>query len=78
MERFLNLRRHSLPDIDIDVESARRLDVYRRIMNRFGGSRVCTLSMPETYRVRSAIRAAGLALGLPRTRPPAWPRPSRT
>ncbi|MFE3106018.1 DNA polymerase III subunit alpha [Kitasatospora indigofera] len=65
MERFLNLRRKSLPDIDIDVESARRLDVYRRIMDRFGTDRVCTLSMPETYRVRWAIRDAGLALGLP-------------
>ncbi|MFE4635345.1 DNA polymerase III subunit alpha [Streptomyces sp. NPDC056773] len=65
MERFLNLRRRSLPDIDIDVESARRLEVYRRIMDRFGTDRVCTLSMPETYRVRWAIRDAGLALGLP-------------
>ncbi|MET9182888.1 DNA polymerase III subunit alpha [Kitasatospora aureofaciens] len=65
MERFLNLRRRSLPDIDIDVESARRLDVYRRIMDRYGPTRVCTLSMPETYRVRHAIRDAGLALGLP-------------
>ncbi|MFC8448636.1 DNA polymerase III subunit alpha [Kitasatospora sp. NPDC057223] len=64
-ERFLNLRRNSLPDIDIDVESARRLDVYRRIMQRFGTDRVCTLSMPETYRVRWAIRDAGTALGLP-------------
>ena len=65
MERFLNLRRRSLPDIDIDVESARRLDVYRRIMDRFGTDRVCTLSMPETYRVRWAIRDAGTALGFP-------------
>ena len=65
MERFLNLKRKSLPDIDIDVESARRLDVYRRIMDRFGTDRVCTLSMPETYRVRWAIRDAGTALGFP-------------
>ncbi|MCX5129432.1 DNA polymerase III subunit alpha [Streptomyces sp. NBC_00347] len=65
MERFLNLRRRTLPDIDIDVESARRLEVYRKIMDRFGTDRVCTLSMPETYRVRWAIRDAGLALGLP-------------
>ncbi|MFE3397988.1 DNA polymerase III subunit alpha [Kitasatospora indigofera] len=64
MERFLNLKRKSLPDIDIDVESARRLDVYRRIMDRFGTDRVCTLSMPETYRVRWAIRDAGAALGI--------------
>ncbi|MEV8100655.1 PHP domain-containing protein, partial [Kitasatospora sp. NPDC085879] len=65
MERFLNLRRKSLPDIDIDVESARRLEVYRRIMTRYGAERVCTLSMPETYRARHAIRDTGLALGLP-------------
>lgn len=65
MERFLSLRRRSLPDIDIDVESARRLDVYRKIMDRFGAARVSALSMPETYRVRHAIRDAGLALGLP-------------
>nr|WP_095878116.1 DNA polymerase III subunit alpha [Streptomyces sp. TLI_235] len=65
MERFLNLRRKSLPDIDIDVESARRLEVYRRIMTRYGTERVCTLSMPETYRARHAIRDTGLALGLP-------------
>ncbi|MFJ1707021.1 DNA polymerase III subunit alpha [Kitasatospora sp. NPDC088346] len=65
MERFLNLRRRSLPDIDIDVESARRLDVYRRIITRYGTERVCALSMPETYRARHAIRDTGLALGLP-------------
>ncbi|WP_043174509.1 DNA polymerase III subunit alpha [Streptomyces sp. NRRL B-24484] len=65
MERFLNLRRKSLPDIDIDVESARRPEVYRRIMARYGTERVCTLSMPETYRARHAIRDTGLALGLP-------------
>ena len=64
MERFLNLRRHSLPDIDIDVESARRLEVYRAVFDRFGAERVATVSMPETYRVRHAIRDAGLAMGL--------------
>ncbi|GGP80025.1 DNA polymerase III subunit alpha [Streptomyces melanogenes] len=64
MERFLNLRRKSLPDIDIDVESARRIEVYRAVLERFGPERVATVSMPETYRVRHAIRAAGLALGI--------------
>ncbi len=64
MERFLNLRRRSLPDIDIDVESARRLEVYHAVLDRFGPERVATVSMVETYRVRNAIRDAGLALGL--------------
>ena len=64
MERFLSVRRAALPDIDIDVESARRLDVYRAIFDRFGAERVATVSMPETYRVRHAVRDVGAALGM--------------
>jgi error-prone DNA polymerase len=64
MERFLSRRREELPDIDIDVESARRLEVYRRVFERFGEERVATVAMPETYRVRHAIRDVGAALSL--------------
>ncbi|WP_037670362.1 DNA polymerase III subunit alpha [Streptomyces griseus] len=64
MERFLSKERVVLPDIDIDVESARRLEVYRAIIDRFGTERVATVSMPETYRVRHAIRDVGAALSL--------------
>ncbi|MEU9503413.1 DNA polymerase III subunit alpha [Streptomyces sp. NPDC048196] len=64
MERFLSTRRAALPDIDIDVESARRLEVYRAIFDRFGAERVATVSMPETYRVRHAVRDVGAALGM--------------
>ncbi|MEU7487968.1 DNA polymerase III subunit alpha [Streptomyces sp. NPDC042319] len=64
MERFLSKRRAVLPDIDIDVESARRLEVYRAIFDRFGAERVATVAMPETYRVRHAVRDVGAALGM--------------
>ncbi|MEV5613408.1 DNA polymerase III subunit alpha [Streptomyces sp. NPDC052225] len=64
MERFLSKRRSVLPDIDIDVESARRLEVYRAILDRFGTERVATVAMPETYRVRHAIRDVGAALSM--------------
>ncbi|MET8677472.1 DNA polymerase III subunit alpha [Streptomyces sp. NPDC004647] len=64
MERFLSKDRRVLPDIDIDVESARRLEVYRAIFDRFGSERVATVAMPETYRVRHAIRDVGAALGM--------------
>ena len=64
MERFCTRARASLPDIDIDVESARRTEIYERIMERFGGERVTCVSMMETYRVRHAIRDAGAALGM--------------
>ncbi|MEU8482330.1 DNA polymerase III subunit alpha [Streptomyces sp. NPDC048641] len=63
-ERFLSERRTSLPDIDIDVESARRLEVYDTVFKRFGSERVAVTGMPETYRARHALRDTGLALGI--------------
>ena len=65
MERFLSPLRRSLPDIDIDVESARRLEVYDAILERFGKDRCATVSMMDTYKVRHAIRDVGAALGMP-------------
>ena len=62
-ERFLSTERSSLPDIDIDVESARRHEIYRAIFKRYGGNRVTLLSMQSTYRGRGAVRDGGLALG---------------
>lgn len=63
-ERFLGNARSTLPDIDIDVESARRHEVYRAIFDRYGDHRVTLLSMQNRYRARGAVRDAGLALGL--------------
>ncbi|MEX5295719.1 DNA polymerase III subunit alpha [Kocuria sp. CPCC 205268] len=63
-ERFLSHDRSTLPDVDIDVESAQRHRVYRRIFERFGPERVSLMSMQNTYRARGAVRDAGLALGL--------------
>ena len=63
-ERFLSTERSTLPDIDIDVESARRHDIYRNIFRRYGGERVTLLSMQSTYRGRGAVRDSGMALGL--------------
>jgi error-prone DNA polymerase len=64
-ERFMNPRRKDLPDIDIDVESARREDVYDMILSRHGEERAGCVAMIDTYRARSAIREVGKALGLP-------------
>ena len=76
MERFCSLERNELPDIDIDVESDRRYEIYDLIFKRFGDSdwakinnqtRCATVSMVERYRARHAIRDAGNALGADRT-----------
>ena len=74
MERFCSPLRRALPDIDIDVESHRRLEIYDMVFKRYGDtnwdtpnnqSRCATVAMVDTYRARHAIRDAGAALGLP-------------
>ncbi len=74
MERFCSPLRRALPDIDIDVESARRLEIYDMVFKRYGDndwasptnqSRCAVVAMVDTYRARHAIRDAGAALGLP-------------
>jgi error-prone DNA polymerase len=65
MERFLSPIRNTLPDIDLDVESARRLDAYRIIFDAYGADRTAAVCMMETYRARSAIRDVAAAMSLP-------------
>ncbi|MER6808515.1 DNA polymerase III subunit alpha [Spirillospora sp. NPDC000708] len=65
MERFLADSREGLPDIDLDVESARRLEAYEALFDRYGADGTACVSMMETYRARSAIRDVGNAVGLP-------------
>ncbi|HEV2685934.1 MAG TPA: DNA polymerase III subunit alpha, partial [Actinomycetota bacterium] len=65
-ERFMNpYRTTELPDIDLDVESARREEVYTDILTHFQTERVACVAMVDTYRARGAIREVGKALGFP-------------
>ena len=64
MERFCSPLRSALPDIDIDVESARRLEIYDQVFDAYQ-ERCATVAMLDTYRARHAIRDVGAALSLP-------------
>lgn len=63
-ERFLGAHRSTLPDIDLDVESGRRGEVYREIFRAYGEHRTALLAMGSTRRARGAVRDAGFALGI--------------
>lgn len=63
-ERFLSDQRSTLPDIDIDVESARRHEIYRLVFDHYGDHRVSLMSMHNGYRARGAVRDAARAIGL--------------
>ncbi|MGH2697511.1 MAG: DNA polymerase III subunit alpha, partial [Actinomycetota bacterium] len=64
-ERFLNPLRDELPDIDLDVEAARREEVYDMVLSRYGDDRCACVTMVDTYRARAAVREVGKALGYP-------------
>ena len=64
-ERFMNLRREEIPDIDVDVESHRREEVLAHVLDTYGSEQTAICCMVDTYRARMAIREVGKALGLP-------------
>ena len=75
----MNPMRDELPDIDIDVESARREDVYDMILSRHGDDRAACVAMIDTYRARSADPRGGQGARPARRRGRgSWRRRSRT
>ncbi len=63
-ERFLNLERKEMPDIDLDIEDARRSEVLEYTMARFGRDRVAQIITFGTLGAKAAVRDVGRALGM--------------
>jgi error-prone DNA polymerase len=63
--RFLNEEMHSLPDIDLDFPRDIREKLIERVHERWGPDRAALVATIPRYRIRSAIRDLGKALGLP-------------
>ena len=63
--RFLNEELASVPDIDLDFPRDIREKLLERVYREFGEERAALVCSFATYRVRSAIRDVGKALGLP-------------
>jgi error-prone DNA polymerase len=63
--RFLNEEMHSLPDIDLDFPRDIRERLIERVHERWGPDRAALVATIPRYRIRSAIRDLGKALGLP-------------
>lgn len=63
-ERFISKERDEPPDIDVDFENARREEVIQYIYKKYGRERAALAATVITYRVRSAIRDVGKALGI--------------
>ena len=63
-ERFVSKERNEAPDIDVDFEHERREEVIQYIYEKYGRDRAGMTAEVITYRVRSAVRDIGRALGL--------------
>ncbi|MET0287389.1 MAG: PHP domain-containing protein, partial [Polyangiales bacterium] len=66
-ERFLSREREEPPDIDLDIEHARREEVIQWMYSRYGRRHAAMVANLIRYRVRSAVRDVGKVLGIPAT-----------
>ncbi len=65
-ERFINPKRTSPPDFDIDYSWKERDQVLDYIFKRYGHGHVAMLGTVTTFRDRSTIRELGKVVGLPK------------
>lgn len=65
-ERFIDITRSDLPDIDLDFSDQNRHLVFEYMEEKYGKDRVARLGTVALYRPRSAIDEAGAALGIPK------------
>lgn len=63
--RFLNDEMPALPDIDLDFPRNIRDQLFQRVYEHWGIDRAALVATFPRYRLRSAVRDLGKALGLP-------------
>jgi len=65
-ERFINPKRSSPPDFDIDYSWKERDEVIDYIFKRYGSSHTALLGTMSTFRGKSIVRELGKVYGLPK------------
>ena len=64
-ERFLNLERKEMPDIDMDFQDDRRDEVIRYVSEKYGRDHVAQIITFGTLGPKAALRDTGRALAMP-------------
>lgn len=62
-ERFLNINRKQLPDIDLDIESERRNELIEKLQGFYGRYNVAFIRTLSTMKYKSSIKKAQELLG---------------
>ena len=63
-ERFLNIERKEMPDIDMDFQDDRRDEVLRYVIGKYGNDRVAQIITFGTLGAKAALRDVGRSLGM--------------
>ena len=63
-ERFLNVERVSLPDIDVDFCERRRGEVIQHMVDTYGKDSVAQITTFGTMKAKGVVRDVGRALGM--------------
>jgi len=63
-ERFLNIERREMPDIDLDFQDDRREEIIDYVNQKYGIDHVAQIITFGTLGARAAVRDVGRALGL--------------
>ncbi len=63
-ERFLNMERKEMPDIDMDFQDDRRDEVLHYVIGKYGSDRVAQIITFGTLGAKAALRDVGRALGM--------------
>jgi DNA polymerase-3 subunit alpha len=64
-ERFIDITRADYPDIDVDLSDDRREMVFQYLEERYGKDRVARLGTVAVFQSKSAMKQAGMAIGVP-------------
>ncbi len=64
-ERFLNVERKEMPDIDMDFQDDRREEVINYVVDKYGREHVAQIITFGTFGAKAAIRDVGRALAMP-------------
>ncbi len=64
-ERFLNIERVSMPDIDVDFCEDKRLDVVRYVADKYGADKVAQITTFGKMKAKAVVKDVGRAMDVP-------------
>jgi DNA polymerase III alpha subunit len=67
-ERFIDINRNDLPDIDIDFDDQQREHIFNYVKKKYKREHVARLGTVGTFRPKSALNQIGKALRIPQWR----------